>query len=90
MNEITIVTITNRQRTLASLVFGALLAALLAFGGRYRAVLALFLPLSFWFSLSQEPEQREIRPCIRPLGWLFVGFSIVMIIAVIIAAAASE
>ncbi len=81
-------TITNKQWTLASLGLAILFAALFAFGGHYRAVLVLFAPLGLWLSLRREPEQKQIRPWIAVLGWVFVGFSILALIAAVIAVAA--
>jgi len=78
---------TNRQRTLASLVLAVLLAALFAFGGSYRAVLVLFLPFGFWLSVRREPEQMQVRPWIRVLGWVFVGFAVAAFIWAVIALA---
>jgi hypothetical protein len=57
--------ITNRQWTFASLVLALLLAALFTFGGHYRSVRVLFLPLGFWLSLRREPEQMQVRPWLR-------------------------
>jgi uncharacterized membrane protein len=82
--------ITNRQWTLASLVVAVLLAALFVFGGHYRAILVLFLPLGFWLSLRREPEQTQTRPGIRALGWVFVCFSILVLIASLITIAAGR
>jgi hypothetical protein len=81
---------TNKQWTFASLVLAALLTALAIFGGGYRAVGVLFLPLGLWLSLGREPEQRQIRPAIRVLGWLFVGFAVVALVGSLIAITAGR
>ena len=54
--------VTNKQWTLASLGLALVLTLLFALGGHYRGFLVLFLPLGFWLSLKQEPEQTEVRP----------------------------
>ena len=90
MDDGEIMSITNKQWTLASLGLAVLVAALFALGGRYRAVLVLFLPLGVWLGVRREPEEARIRPWIRVLGWLFVGFSVVVLIASIIAVVAGK
>lgn len=83
--------ITNKQWTFASLCLAVLLAALFAFGGRYRAVLVLFLPLVVWLGIVRhEPEEARVRPWIRALGLLFVGFSLLVLIASLIVLAAGH
>jgi hypothetical protein len=74
-------TLTNRHWTLVSVVSAALLLALAIFGGGYRALGALFLPVGLWFSLKHEPEQRGIHSAIRVLGWICVGVAIVAVVA---------
>jgi hypothetical protein len=81
---------TNKQWTLASLGLAVILAALFAFGGHYRAVPVLFLPLGLWLSLRREPEEKQVRPWIAVLGWVFVGFSVVALIAAVVAIAAGK
>ena len=76
---------THKQWTLASLGLAALLIALAVFGGSYRAGGILLLPLGLWLSLKREPEQKQIRPAIRVLGWVFVGLAIVALVASLIA-----
>ena len=73
-----------------SVVSAALLIALAIFGGGYRAVGVLFLPLGLWLSLRREPEQREIRPAIRALGWIFIAIAIGAVIGSVIAITASR
>ena len=73
-----------------SVVSAALLLALAIFGGGYRSLGTLFLPVGLWFSLRREPEQREIRPAIRVLGWMFVGAAAVAIVASVIAIASAR
>ena len=60
--------ITNKQWTLASLGLAVLVAALFALGGRYCAVLVLFLPLGVWLGVRREPEEARTRPWIRVVG----------------------
>ena len=81
---------TNKQWTFVSLVLTALLIALLIFGGAYRAIGVLFLPLGLWLSLRREPEQRQVRPTIKVLGWIFVGLAIVALVASVITIAAGR
>ena len=83
-------TLTNKQWTWVSVVAAALLLALAIFGGGYRSLGTLFLPIGLWFSLRREPEQREIRPAIRVLGWIFVGVAVVAIVASVIAITAGR
>ena len=83
-------TLTNKQWTWVSVVSAALLLALAIFGGGYRSLGTLFLPVGLWFSLRREPEQREIRPAIRVLGWMFVGVAAVAIVASVIAIASAR
>ena len=83
-------TVTNKQWTLATLDLAVLFAALFAFGGHYRGRPILFLPLGLWLSLRREPEQKQIRPWIAALGWVFVGLSVLALIAVVIAVAAGQ
>ena len=73
-----------------SLVSVALLLALAIFGGGYRSLGTLFLPLGLWIGLKHEPEQRQIRPAIRMLGWIFVGVAAIAIIVSVIAIAAGR
>jgi hypothetical protein len=54
-------TVTSKLWTVLSVVSTALLIGLAIFGGGYRALGALVLPLGLWFSLRREPEQKEIR-----------------------------
>jgi hypothetical protein len=77
-------TLTNKQWTLVSIVSAALLLALAIFGGGYRALGILFLPLGFWFSLRHEPEQKQVRQAIRVLGWIFVCVAAVAVIASVV------
>lgn len=83
-------TMTNKQWTFASLVLAALLTALIIFDGRYRTVGVLLLPLGLWLSLRREPEQMQIRPVIRVLGWVFVGLAMVAIVTSVIAITAGR
>ncbi|PYK62388.1 MAG: hypothetical protein DME21_06580 [Verrucomicrobia bacterium] len=83
-------TLTNKQWTWVSVVSAALLLALAIFGGGYRSLGILFLPVGLWFSLRRQPEQREIRPAIRVLGWMFVGVAAVAIVASVIAIASAR
>ena len=76
---------THKQWTLVSLALAALLIALAVFGGSYRACGTLLLPLGLRLSLRREPEQKQIRPAVRVLGWVFVGFAIVALVASLIA-----
>ena len=83
-------TTTSKHWILVSVVSAALLLALAIFGGGYRALGTLFLPVGLWFSLRREPEQREIRPAIRVLGWIFVGVAALAIVASVIAITAGR
>jgi hypothetical protein len=78
-------TMTSKHWTLVSVVSAALLIALVIFGGGYRALGTLFLPLGLWFSLRHEPEQMQIRPAIRVLGWLFVAVAAIAIVGSVVA-----
>jgi len=80
-------TMTTKHWILVSVVSAALLLALAIFGGGYRALGTLFLPVGLWFSLRHEPEQREIRPAIRVLGWIFVGMATVAVVVSVVAIA---
>jgi hypothetical protein len=80
-------TLSNKHWILVSVVSAALLLALAMFGSSYRALGLLFLPVGLWFSLKREPEQVEIRPAIRMLGWVLVGLAAVAIVASAIAIA---
>lgn len=80
-------TMTSKQWTLVGVVSAALLLALAIFGGGYRSLGTLFLPLGLWLSLRHEPEQREVRPAIRVLGWLFVIVAAAAIVVSVIAIA---
>ncbi len=82
--------ITNKLWTFASLGVALVIATLFLLGGHYSAVLVLFLPLGFWLSLKQEPSQANVRPWIKVLGWLLVGFSLLAIIASAIAFATGK
>jgi len=75
----------NKRWIFTSLFLPVLLIALTSFGGAYRAVGILFLPVCFWLSLRNEPEQRQIRPWIRVLGWVFVSVAAVAVVASVIA-----
>ena len=81
---------TNKQWAFLGLGVAVLLAALVIFGGRYRAIGILFLPLGLWLSLRREPEQTQIRPGIKVLGWVFVGLAIVALIASVVAITAGR
>lgn len=78
-------TLTSKQWTLVGVVSSALLLALAIFGGGYRVLGIFLLPVGLWFNLRREPEQTEIRPAIRVLGWIFVGVAAVAIVASVIA-----
>ena len=78
-------TLTNKQWNLVSVVAIALLLTLAIFGGGYRALGTLLAPVGLWLSLKREPEQREIRPAIRVLGWIFVAVAVVAIVRAVIA-----
>lgn len=71
---------TNKQWKFATTILIVLLSVLAIFGGRYRVFGVLFAPLGFWLSLRREPEQRQIRPAIRVLGWLLVAFAFVALV----------
>jgi hypothetical protein len=60
------------------------------FGGGYRALGILFLPVGLWISLRREPEQMKVRPAIQVLGWIFVGVAAIAIVAAVIAIAAGR
>jgi hypothetical protein len=77
-------TLSNKQWTLLSTVSVGLAVALAIFGGRYRALCALVLPLCFWLSLRHEPEQKQVRPAIRVLGWIFVCIATFAVIGAVI------
>ena len=73
-------TLTSKQWTLLSGASVALLVAVAAFGGRYRVLCALLLPLCLWLSLRHEPEQKQVRPAIQALGWTFACVAIMAVI----------
>ena len=83
-------TLSSKQRTLLIVVLTVLLLLLAKFGGGYRSLGTLFLPLGLWFSLKREPEQAEIRPAIRVLGWIFVCVAAIAIVASVIAITAGR
>jgi ABC-type spermidine/putrescine transport system permease subunit II len=70
---------------LISVLTAALLLALAVFGEGYRALGIVLLPVGLWFNLRHQPAQREIRPAIRVLGWIFIGLAVVAAIASVIA-----
>ena len=74
-------TLSSKHWTLVSVISAALLLALMIFGGGYRTLGTLFLPVGLWLSLRREPEQRKVRPSIRVLGWIFIGVAVVTAIA---------
>ncbi|MCC6821810.1 MAG: hypothetical protein IT579_13845 [Verrucomicrobia subdivision 3 bacterium] len=81
---------TKKHWLLVSVVSAALLIGLAIFGGGYRSLGILFLPLGLWFSLRREPEQMHVRPVIQVLGWLFVGVAVVAVVASAIAIGANR
>ena len=81
---------TSKQWTGVSLALAVLLSALTIFGGRYRVAGVLFLPLGLWLTLRREPEPNRIRPWIKVLGWILVRFSIVVLVASVIAIVAGR
>jgi hypothetical protein len=74
-------TSTGKQWILVSVISAALLFTLMFLGGGYRALGILFLPIGFWLSLRREPEQKEIRPAIRALGWILVCVALFALVA---------
>jgi len=81
-------TLTSKQWTVVSVISAALLFTLMVLGGGYRALGMLFLPVGFWLSLRHEPEQRQVRPAIKVLGWIFVcvaAFALIASVLVILA-----
>lgn len=83
-------TMTIKHWTLASIIAAALVLALMILGGGYRALGLLLLPVGLWLGLKREPEQAEIRPATRLLGWLFVGLAALAVIAAALAIGASR
>ena len=83
-------TMTSRQRAWVSVGLVALLAALIAFGGHYRLLGVLFLPLAMWVGIRREPEQMRIRPWIRVLGWLLVGACVVLLVMAVVSIVAGR
>jgi hypothetical protein len=77
-------TLTDKQWTLVSIISAALLITLAIFGGGYRAFGILFLPLGVWVGLRHEPEQKQVRPAIRALGWIFVCIAVLAVIGAVI------
>jgi len=77
-------TLSNKQWTLLSIASVGLAVALAIFGGRYRALCVLVLPLCFWLSLRHEAEQKQVRPAIRVLGWVFVSIAVLAVIGAVI------
>jgi hypothetical protein len=75
---------------LVSVISAALLVALAMFGGSYRALGILFLPLGLWFGIKGEQKQTEIRPAIQVLGWIFVGLAAVAVLASLVAIPAEQ
>ena len=72
------------------MVMVVLLIALARFGDGYRAFGVLFLPAGIWLSLKREPEQKQIRPAIRVLGWLFICLAVVILVASVFAITAGR
>ena len=68
-------TINNSHRIFVSAVLVVLLLGLARFGEGYNSLGIVFSPLILWLNLKREPEQREIRPAIRMLGWIFVSLA---------------
>lgn len=85
-----LMTMTSKRWALVSLVLAALFLALAVFGGGYRSLGTLFGPVGLWLGLRHEPEQKEVRPAIRLLGWLFVGVAIAAIVASVIGITAAR
>ena len=77
-------TLTNKQWTLLSIASVAVAAAIAIFGGHYRALCSLILPLCVWLSLKHEPEQMKVRPLIRVFGWIFVCLAVFAVIGAVI------
>ena len=86
----TLMTITNKQRTLISLAIVALMVGILIFGRGYRAFGVFFIPFGLWLNLKREPEQMQMRPAIRVLGWIFVAAAVVALVAVAFAIASGR
>jgi apolipoprotein N-acyltransferase len=82
--------LTNRQWTLLSAVAAALLLVLAIFGGDYRSLGIIFMPLCLWVSLKREPKQTGIRPGFRVLGWIFVALAAAAVVGSIIAISAGK
>ena len=78
-------TFTNKQRNLVSAATVLLLLALVIFGDGYRAVGTLFIPVGLWFSLKHEPDQTNVRPAIRVVGWIFLAVGIIAIAGAVLA-----
>ena len=83
-------TITNKQRTLISWAIVAVMVGILIFGRGFRAFGIFFIPLGLWLNLKREPEQMQVRPAIRVLGWIFVAAAFVALVAVGIAIASGR
>lgn len=82
--------VTNKQWIVLSLALTAIITMLAIFAGYYRAVGVLLLPLGLWLNLRREPDQMQIRPAIRLIGFVFVTLAFVTIIATVITITASR
>jgi hypothetical protein len=83
-------TLSSKHWTLVSVVSAALLLDLAIFGGSYRALGVLFLLVGLWLRFKREPEQMEIRPAVRVIGWIFVCLAAVAIVASALAIASHK
>ena len=81
-------TITDKKWTLINTMIMASLFALIFLGGTYMAIgktlAMLSFSFNFWLCLKHEPDQKQIRPAIKVLGWIFVIVAILASIASLI------
>jgi hypothetical protein len=75
---------TRQHWIIASQLLCMLLIALPTFSGDYRGAGILLFPVCLWLSLRNEPEQRQMRPWIRVLGWVVASVAAVGIVAAFI------
>ena len=77
-------TLSSKQQTILNIVVVALLILAAILGGVYRLSYVVLFPLCLWLSLRHEPDQKQVRPVIRVLGWIFVCIATLAVIGAVI------
>ena len=77
-------TLTNKQWTFVSIVTVALLILVVMLGGVYRLFYVVLFPLCLWLGLRREPDQKQVRPAIRVLGWILICIATLAVIGAFI------